>query len=133
MKNIFLTILAVCTLALAACSGKDDEPVNVATGLINVEVTFNGDDAPAEPVDMSEYVVVVIPQSGWMYTDYWKNIKWPLTAAVGRYAVAISSPIVSETYTEVKQYYGEVPVLTVAEDVTTEVTVQMKLTTFKKD
>lgn len=133
MKNLLFPILTLCILILAACSGKEDEPVNLVTGYIEVEVEFTGEDAPLAPVDMSEYVVAIIPQSGWVFADYWKNIEWPLKAAVGRYAVSVSSPVISETDSEVKQFYGDTPLITVTEDATTKVKLQLKLTSFKKE
>ncbi len=133
MKKILFATLAIIAFFATSCSGKDDEPENVAFGYISLETDFIGDNAPEQPVDMSKYVVAIVLEKGWIYVEEWGKIQWPVKAAVGKYSIAISSPIVSETDTEVMQYYGETPQFTVSEAITTTAKVSLSLKAFPKE
>lgn len=133
MKKILFATLAIIAFIVASCSDKEDEPEIVPYGYISLDTEFVGDDAPEEPVDISKYVVVIVPEKGWIYAEEWGKIHWPIQAAVGKYSIAISSPIVKETDTEVMQYYGEIEQLAVSEALTTTATVRLSLKAFKKE
>lgn len=130
MKHIH-HLLAIVLLTIMAAGCSSDEPHNPdAKGLITVDLVVEG-VPEGEQADLSDYSIAIIPESGFIYSEKWSNITWPLEAMVGKYILAAASPMVSETETTQSWYYGEASCVVTA-DRTTAVTITLSLKTYPR-
>lgn len=129
MKKVLNLVLLLVAVMFAACSS--DEP-NVDAGKLVVELSVVEDAAQSTAIDYSEYTIVIIPQSGWIYSSEVKDIEWPVDISVGNYKVAAISPALEETANSSICYYGEVDNVRILKDETTSIVINMSRREFPK-
>lgn len=135
MRNRFAPLVRLfsivfCCSVIYGC-GSEDPYVDNSLGTLVVYLHQEGND---EKVDFSEYAIALTPEYGHGFgtSAQVKDIKWPVELPIGTYSVAAASPLVAETDSTETWYYGEVKDVKIHNDITTEVTVSLKLTVYPK-
>lgn len=131
MKKVLSLVVLLAALIISACSS--DEPNNDSGKLVvDLAVAVDADQPPVESIDFSDYSIVIVPQSGWVYGANVKDIVWPIDISVGSYTVAAVSPALEETDQSTICYYGEVNDVRIAKDETTSIVITMSRKEFPK-
>lgn len=91
------------------------------------------DDSEIVEIDYSDYHITLTPECGmgW-FTPKYSDVSWPIDVKVGTYTIGVVSPLISETATTETYYLGEVKNVKIDKDITTQITVNVKLTEFQK-
>ncbi len=130
MKRVLYLVSLLVAIFFSACSS--DEPNN-DSGKLVVELTVTEDDQIVDlPTDFSDYTIVIVPQSGWIYSADVKDIVWPVDISVGSYTVAAVSPTLEENDNTTTCYYGEVNNVRILKDETTSIVINMSRREFPK-
>lgn len=131
MKRVLYLVLLLAAVVFSACSS--DEPNNDSGKLVVELAVAEVEDQPVDkPTDFSDYTIVIVPQSGWIYSADVKDIVWPVDISVGSYTVAAVSPALEENDNTTTCYYGEVNDVRILKDEITSIVITMSRREFPK-
>lgn len=134
-KTLLALLLAVLAIGFSACnSSEPDEPERTDIGTFKIIPEFP-EGVEVTTAQLDEYAVRIYPKTNitWVVTGYFRDYRGEIKGVQDTYIVELASPIFEDPEEEDsskkrKYYYGKAEVK-VLQDVHTDVTLKMALTT----